>query len=138
MLRVGIDIHGVLDTYTRKFVELAVATRAVGGEVHIITGIKFDEAVEAELKSYGIPYTHYFSIVEQLEEDGVPFEWIDGKPYTNDSEAWDNAKAIYCDKMGIDFMYDDSDTYLPTFNDIDTVYLHVINPDRVIYKTRKG
>jgi len=33
-------------------------------------------------------------------------------------------------------MFDDSPTYLGTFSEIDTTYLHVINPDRKVYVTR--
>ena len=134
--KIGIDIHGVLDLHPEKFAALAHAVYDGGGEVHIITGIKYDDLVKSELESYGIPYTHYFSIVEQIEIAGVHLEWRDGLPYTDDSDYWDNAKSIYCQQQGIHFMFDDSPTYKNTFDNIETTYLHVINPNRKIHKTR--
>lgn len=134
-LKIGLDIHGVIDTFPEKFKQLSYALAKDGAEVHIITGIKRDSDVEQLLKSAGIRFTHYFSIVEQLESTGVPIEWKDGLPFA-DEDKWNNAKRDYCDSVGIDFMFDDSPVYLKTFNDIDTTYLHVINKDRKTYETR--
>jgi len=136
MLKLGVDIHGVLDLHPERYSALANAVYDAGGEVHIITGIKYDDDVKKELDSYGIKYTHYFSIVEQIERDGVHLVWRDGQPFTDDSEYWNNAKSVYCEKMGIHLMIDDSPTYKDTFNNIDTSYLQVINPERKIHKMR--
>ena len=134
-LKVGLDIHGVIDAFPERFKQLSYALAKDGAEVHIITGIKRDEHVEKLLADSGIRYTHYFSIVEQLEADKVYIEWNDGLPYA-DEERWNTAKRVYCDKVGIDFMFDDSPTYLETFDDIDTTYVHVINREREVYITR--
>lgn len=134
-LKVGLDIHGVIDTFPERFKQLSYALSKDGAEVHIITGMKRDEDVELMLSSAGIRFTHYFSIVEHLEEQGEYIEWKNGLPYA-DEEKWNVAKREYCDAVGIDFMFDDSPTYLETFNDIDTTYMHVINRDREIYVTR--
>lgn len=134
-LKVGLDIHGVIDAFPQRFKQLAYALIKDGAEVHIITGIKRDEHVERLLAEAGIRFTHYFSIVEQLEANNEYIEWSNGLPYA-DQAKWNVAKRDYCEAAGIDFMFDDSPTYLETFHEIDTTYLHVINREREIYLTR--
>lgn len=139
MLKIGIDIHGVIDTYPSAFRELIVAVRAVGGEVHILTGQKW--CLELEDMFCDMLYhdtcwfTHFFSIVQKLEDDGEVIEWRDGLPYA-DAEKWNRAKRDYCEEHGIHFMIDDSPVYKETFHDIDTIYLHLINNNRKVYNTR--
>lgn len=134
-LKAGLDIHGVIDAFPKRFSQLSQALVAGGGEVHIVTGIKRSPEIDAFLQTSGIAFTHYFSIVEQLESQGILIDWKENLPYA-DENAWNNAKRNYCEKEGIDFMFDDSPIYRETFNDISTTYLHVINPDRKIYTTR--
>ncbi len=135
ILKVGLDIHGVIDAFPKKFKLLSTALVNDGCEVHIVTGQKRDERVNALLKNAGIQFTHYFSIVTYLEENGTPIEWREGVPYA-DEDKWNSTKKDYCQAHNIDFIVDDSPTYLKTFNDIDTTYLHLINPKRKIYETR--
>lgn len=134
-LKVGLDIHGVIDSFPEKFKLLSSALINDGCEVHIVTGLKRDKAIDLLLQDTGIQFTHYFSIVSHVEESGVNVDWREGLPYA-DEERWNSAKSEYCEAQGIDFMYDDSPTYLNTFNEIDTTYLHVINPKRKTYVTR--
>ena len=130
-LKVGIDFHGVIDTFPEKFKQLAYALVKDGAEVHIITGAKRNCSIEEGLARAGIRFTHYFSIVEYLEANGEYIEWRDGLPYA-DEDKWNSAKSEYCESLGIDFMIDDSPIYLKTFHDIDTTYLHVISQERKI------
>ena len=125
-LKIGLDIHGVIDQYPEKFKQLAYALAKDGAEVHVITGLKRDHEAEQLLEEAGIRYSHYFSIVDYLEGKGELIEWQNGLPYA-DEQKWNNAKSEYCELEGIDFMFDDSPTYLKSFNGIDTTYLHVIN-----------
>ena len=135
-LKIGLDIHGVIDTFPEKFRQLSYALAKDGAEVHIITGIKRDSTIDEELARAGIRFTHYFSIVEHLEANGETIEWRDGLPYA-DKGKWNSAKSEYCEKAGIDFMFDDSPIYLESFHDIDTTYLHVINQGRKIFEVRQ-
>ena len=124
-LKVGLDIHGVIDTYPERFKLLSNALFNDGAEVHVITGVKRDDAIEKQLAQAGIQYTHYFSIVDSLEaQDAI--RWEDGLPYADDAK-WNVAKRDYCDEQGIDFMIDDSPIYRETFHNIGTTYLHLIN-----------
>ena len=135
IIKVGIDIHGVIDTFPDKFKVLSNALVAHGSEVHIVTGIKRNPDVDMLLDKAGIAFTHYFSIVEHLEANDEEIIWRGGLPFA-DEDKWNTAKRDYCHNNGIDLMFDDSPVYLETFHDIDATYLHVINRDRVIYETR--
>ena len=133
-LRLGLDLHGVIDEFPEKFCFLAKAVYLMGGEVHIITGLKRTPAIWDWLNVNDIRFTHYYSIVDDLEDRGVEIVWDEhGFPHAPD-DLWDVAKAEYCVKHKIDLMIDDSGVYKETFNDIETTYLHLINPHR---STRK-
>ena len=136
MIKIGLDLHGVVDTFPEKFSELAWAIISGGGEVHIITGLKRDPEIIEQLTEWNVPFTKYFSIVDYLEEKGVEVEWRANLPYADETE-WDKAKADYCDENLIDFMFDDSFKYGPYFDNIDTTYLQLRNVNRTIYEVRK-
>jgi len=125
-LKIGLDIHGVIDTFPERFKLLSWALIKDGGEVHIVTGVKRDARIEKLLEDAQIRFTHYFSIVEHLEASNVHIEWRDGEPFA-DEQKWNVAKRDYCKARGIDLMFDDSATYRETFHDIDTTFLHVIS-----------
>lgn len=125
-LKVGLDIHGVIDTFPAKFRQLSSALVKDGAEVHVVTGTKRNRNIDQLLADSGIAFTHYFSIVEHLEASNITVDWRDNLPYANE-EKWNTAKREYCKTQGIDLMFDDSSVYLETFHDIDTTYLHVIN-----------
>ena len=107
-MKIGIDIHGVIDTNPKFFAEFSKAIVAAGGEVHVITGPK-RSAVEADLKTWGITYTHFFSIVDSVGENEV--RWEDDKNPWVDSEVWNRRKAKYCKENGIELHIDDSNEY---------------------------
>ncbi|HED35447.1 MAG TPA: hypothetical protein ENJ08_14725 [Gammaproteobacteria bacterium] len=125
-LKIGLDIHGVIDTFPRRFKLLSSALVKDDAEVHIVTGVKRDDRIEKLLLDAGIHFTHYFSIVEHLEANHVAIEWRNGEPFADETK-WNSAKRDYCKAQGIDLMFDDSAVYRDTFHDIDTTFLHVIN-----------
>ena len=59
-LKIGLDIHGVIDTYPEKFKMLSCALVQYGAEVHVITGVKRDAGVDKLLTDAGIQFTHLF------------------------------------------------------------------------------
>ncbi|MFC1671302.1 hypothetical protein ACFL20_12995 [Spirochaetota bacterium] len=123
-IKIGLDIHGVINTNPNFFVSLAKLIRDEGGEVHIVTGTPFSEA-EDELLSYNNGekwWDYFFSIDDELFEKKVPHV-IDkrGGRYYNDLE-WNRAKGVYCSKNKIDIHIDDSERYKEFFT---TPYLCV-------------
>jgi len=119
MLKVGFDIHGVIDTNPRYFASIINRYRAKGHEVHIITGSPLIEMAN-KLYGWGILYDGYFSIAEWcLEHSKTSTVRSDGQVFDSD-EIWNNAKAMYCMREGIDIHVDDSIIYQPTFKNIST------------------
>ncbi|VUD41804.1 hypothetical protein TDB9533_00564 [Thalassocella blandensis] len=125
-LKIGIDIHGVIDAYPERFKKLTAVLVAGGAQVHIVTGSRRDKNIDIMLAKHEITFTHYFSIVDYLVSTGKDVTWKNGKPYA-DETAWNNAKRDYCQSQNIDLMIDDSAIYRDTFHDISTTYLHLIS-----------
>ena len=122
-MKIGLDIHGVSDTNSKFFSELSNLFVNNGHEVHVITGPKF-EKVEAVLKEAGIKYTHFFSIVDEAEKNGIVVRYDDkGDPFI-DVEIWNRSKAKYCKTHAIDLHFDDSDIYHKYFETPYTRYHH--------------
>ncbi len=123
-IRIGLDLHGVIDRNPQFFVGLARLIRQCGGEIHIITGSPFSEG-EGELLSYNGGakwWDYYFSVDDYLFEKNIPHE-VDGRGgriYSGD--AWNRAKGMYCAERGIDLHIDDSEMYQEFFS---TPYLCV-------------
>ena len=114
-MKIGIDIHGVLDTNPFfKHMALSMCFHQVGNEVHIITGTSTELALK-DLENLdmhrGFHYTHLYSITDDLISRGIPVEWKDGNNPFFPYEEWDKAKAEYCAKNGIDIHFDDTKRY---------------------------
>lgn len=114
-MKIGLDIHGVIDNNPKFFSALSHAMVSAGHEVHVITGPRF-EKVEKLLIRCKISYTHFFSIVEYEEQRGkVDIKWDKkGDPFM-DFFVWDSCKARYCKRMKIDLHIDDSSKYAEHF-----------------------
>ncbi len=111
MLRIGIDIHGVLDTNPAFFSELTNLLVSSGNEVHVLTGSKETEEIHKQLKDMGIKWTHFFSITDYCASNGVHV-WYDEKntPWM-DKDEWEKAKGKYCVDANIDLHIDDTISY---------------------------
>ena len=121
-MKIGIDIHGVINKNPKFFAKLTTLLVGSGNEVHILTGPRF-EKVESTLKRYKIKYTHFFSIVEYEEKRGVTqIVWNKkGDPFM-DINVWDRAKASYAKKHKLDLHIDDSTKYAEYFTTPIAVY----------------
>ena len=122
-MKFGIDIHGVADT-KRKF--FAIFTQRVieqGHQVHIITGSQRTLKIENELNSYGIRWTHFFSVADKLIAEGCVVHWKDKDNPFFDDVYWNDTKGKYCEQQKIDIHFDDSNVYGKYFK---TLYVRVI------------
>jgi len=114
-MKVGLDIHGVIDVYPCIFRQLSQKFIDEGHEVHIVTGQQWHIAVE-EVEGLNIPYTHYFSIVDHHLALGTPMNekengwWMEGK-------TWDESKGIYCREQDIGLHFDNDIKYAEYFPD---------------------
>lgn len=123
-MRIGLDIHGVIDKHRSFFTELTQMIRRENEsngyqhEVHIMTGPSKNKLKPSELD--GIYYTHFFSIVDYLKSVGeVP--WFSEKddtksdPWFDNVEKWNKAKALYAQDLGLHFVIDDTALYAQFF-----------------------
>ncbi len=120
-MKLGLDIHGVIDAKPEDFSFLSKAVIASGGEVHIITGGKWDDELMATIDAAGIFYTHVFSVYDHLMSSGYAREgkivFPDGTVQERFAdEEWDRCKADYCRENGISLHIDDTEAYMPYFD----------------------
>ena len=110
-MKIGLDVHGVVDTFPRQLGEFAKNLIAEGHEVHIITG---QEQVEVEplVKSLGVPFTHFFSVVDYNKSIGTDITVDKRGTCWMDKEIWESTKGNYCESEGIDMLIDNSPEYM--------------------------
>jgi hypothetical protein len=120
---VGLDIHGVLDKYPRKFIKLANIIRAGGGRVVICTGASV-EVAQKQLeeinkshnpnKFFNVPLVFWdeiFSITDYLKAKGVEHTPTDDGGIRVATEIWDRVKGDWAREYEIDLHIDDSPVY---------------------------
>ena len=121
-MRIGIDIHGVLDHHPEKFIKLAKFTRKNGGFIYIITGPKKEKALK-ELyhiaDGYNSGYCFWdevYSIVDYIKTNKIPHHYTDdGYLWTNKEEDWDKIKGELARNLELDLHFDDSENYRKYF-----------------------
>lgn len=116
IIKLGIDIHGVINALPDFFSALTTAIIAAGGEIHILTGGTWTEELEQYLKDNNIAHTHTFSVYNHLIETGVKTTgeiiFPDGSIQKKFEDGhWDKAKAEYCRTNAIDLHIDDTLIY---------------------------
>ncbi len=114
--KLGLDIHGVVDAMPDFFSFLTDSFIKNGGEVHIITGGRWDTEFETMLNNFGIKWTHKFSVYDFLKESDAEVigkvQFPDGtiqKKFKN--EDWDAVKGNYCKENAITLHIDDTLIY---------------------------
>lgn len=110
-MRIGIDVHGVIDEKPEFFSKLTKALIESGVEVHILTGPRDNQELRDCLKDHGIFYTKIFSITDHHEKLGTPIRYDEKRNPFIDEYTWDKTKAEYCLRENIDLHIDDSDSY---------------------------
>lgn len=115
-MKLGLDVHGVIDRHPEMFSMMAKSVIEDGGEVHIITGTKEDQSLHDLLILHDIPYTEIFSVTDQLlfEEYEHSFD-EHSRPVFEDS-IWNRTKGDYCSLWNIDIHFDDTPEYAIHFS----------------------
>ena len=141
-MRVGFDLHGVLDAHPFIFRESTKEIMKGGDEIYIITGPPEVQA-QAELEALGfvqgINYTKIVSVVDwlksHLKEDEM---WLDDKnTWWCDDANWWCSKARICTEYSIYGHIDDSEKYLLGWDVTDCkTEFHLIDKDGVIERKR--
>jgi len=112
-MKIGLDVHGVIDQHIKFFGLLSSYFIENGHEVHIITGMKKSEYDKTRSDKY-MPYTYFYSITDDLLTKLTYILDIHDRPRFNEYD-WNTAKAKYCKEKKIDIMLDDSDIYSKYF-----------------------
>lgn len=119
-MKLGLDIHGVIDSNPESFAFMSQSVIAGGGEVHIITGGSWTTDLENQIKEYGIKWTSHFSVYDYLLDSGIDsigtIQFPDGTIQKKfDYHLWDTIKAGYCRSNQIDLHIDDTEVYSKYF-----------------------
>jgi len=110
-MKLGLDIHGVIDVNARFFSLLSKIAMERGHEVHIITGSMLDETRIEDLRSFGMTWTHLFSISDYHRKLGTEMTFSDPNNPWISHDLWDKTKAEYCEANHISFHIDDTQRY---------------------------
>jgi len=122
-MRFGVDIHNTIDAKPKFFTTFTKRLIEQGHNVYIITGSQRTPEIESQLKEFGIQYTHFYSIADDLLSQGKEVYWKTPNDPFFKNEDWNYAKAKYCKQQNIDLMIDDSIEYGKYFK---TLYMRVI------------
>jgi hypothetical protein len=117
-MKIGLDVHKVIDKYPRLFSLATHKWLDLGWEIHIVTGQE-RSVVEPELHGLNVVFTHFFSIVDYHLEVGTEM-WDDdprGSGWWMHKEDWLPSKGRYARQAGLDVHYDDSIEYAQFFPD---------------------
>lgn len=119
-MKLGLDIHGVIDSNPESFAFMSQSVITNNGEVHIITGGSWTTELENQLKEYGIKWTSHFSVYDYLLDSGIDsigtIQFPDGTIQKKfDYHLWDTIKAGYCKSNNIDLHIDDTEVYSKYF-----------------------
>ena len=120
-IKLGIDIHGVIDDMPEFFSFLSDSIINNDGEVHIITGGHWSNKLEDQLISYKIRWTHKFSVYDYLIESGHKtigeIKFPDGSVQKKfEGDVWDKIKGNYCRENDITLHIDDMSAYNDHFS----------------------
>ncbi len=109
-IKLGLDLHGAIDTNPVFFSALSWLLVNNNHEVHLLTGSQQKREMPI-LEKFDIALTHFFSITDHNERIGTHIDWdAEGNPHLEE-ELWDTDKGKYCQENGIDLHIDDSDIY---------------------------
>ncbi len=124
-MKLGLDIHGVIDTNPILFSKLSKKVIEEGGEIHIITGTMITPLKLEKLKKLGMSWTHLFSISDYHKDIGTPMTFSGKDNPWIDNNLWDRTKSEYCKENSINFHIDDTNRYGEYFSTPFGLYDHI-------------
>lgn len=127
-MKIGLDLHCVIDYDPVFFSKFSKAIINGGGEIHIMTGSSITPELEEELLKYGMMWTALFSIADYWKnKPGIDF-WYDekGRPWV-DENLWNQAKGLYAQEKGLDLLMDDTLVYKNFCGPVSFAHCHIFN-----------
>jgi hypothetical protein len=132
---IGLDIHGVIDSYPEFFAVLTSMFWAQDYHIHIITGQEIEAGgIRKKLSDWGICYDFLFSVSDDLVEKGLLLKRTDKGPWFA-NEHWNKAKGVYCAERKINLHIDDSPIYGKHFT---TPYMQVKSWEQLLQLQEVG
>lgn len=112
-MKIGIDIHGVIDRDPEFFAAFTKELRKKGHSVHILTGHELNNHLIKEVNSYGVEYDSLFSITTYQKGKGTHVTYADDEKMMPlvAPPKWDRSKGEYAMLVGLDIHIDDSKVY---------------------------
>ena len=111
--KIGVDIHGVIDSSPNTIKEILRMLRLMGIEIIIISGPPLP-MIKDQLTEMGLEiekhYDKVYSIVNHLKDTGCK-RWKKNGLWYASEEDWNRSKGEICEKEKISFMIDDSEMY---------------------------
>jgi len=129
-MKIGIDIHGVVNKHQKFFSEMTKLFIDAGHEIHVLTGASINPATKygrktiKEIEDLNIKYTHIFSIIDYHAKIGTEIVYADSENPWIDGELWNRSKGDYCREHKIDIMFDDTKGYAEFFT---TPFVHFLS-----------
>lgn len=115
IMKIGLDIHGVIDAHPNIFAVLTKNWIDKGHEIYIITGQEWQKA-KPIVEASQVQYHHHFSIVDYHIGIGTKmYARTDKDGWWMDSIEWNKSKGQYVDRENIQLHFDDSKEYLKYF-----------------------
>ena len=136
-MKIGIDVHGMINHDPKFFSDLSHAIVAAGGEIHIMTGSRITEKLEEELINFGMKWTKLFSIADYYTNKPGVEMWEDseGRPWISD-ELWNMAKAKYAAEQSLDLVIDDTVVYGDYFSTTSFALCKIINKSGIVHRSK--
>jgi hypothetical protein len=114
-MKIGLDIHGVIDTYPDRFARLSQRWAEYGHQVYIITG-EPEKSAHQTVDEAGIHYHGFFSIVDYHIKNQTPsLRQDDRGHYWVDRHVWLATKGDIAREVGLDMHFDDQIEYFEYF-----------------------
>lgn len=126
-MKIGFDLHGVLDTYPTKFKSIIRLLQKTNVYCVVVSGPP-EEKINESLEKLGFDPDDFFgvySVVDYLYSDGVDFDETDPENLWCDDNIWWDSKARICQHYDIDYLIDDSLKYEPAFKLTESEFIHV-------------
>ena len=125
-MKIGIDLHGVIDSDPDLFKRLLTFMYLKDREVYIVSGPPKSE-ITTELEGLGfeevLHYKEVYSIVDFLKESGVEMWQDENRRWWSNNKDWLESKAKICDKLSLEYMLDDKEMYRPAFDNVKTKFV---------------
>lgn len=117
-MKIGIDLHGIIDKDEKWEVFVKSLMSASRDEVYVLTGASYlDAKRELQRLGYiqGVHYLNILSVTDYLLDKNYTWKRDEHNRPAFDVKVWNRAKGWIAEDVGLDVHIDDSTRYKPWF-----------------------